>query len=91
MTRAFYRHPSTVLLETGVPIAVVAPPGLAAACAHAWIWAEFSGGRVMIGAHNPQIAATALVSGSDLATSRVTVFGRVTGLPLAPLKQFVRR
>lgn len=57
----------------------VVPFGLAEARAHAWIWAELAGGGVLIGAHDLQIAATAMVSGSEVATLKVREFGRVLG------------
>jgi predicted nucleic acid-binding protein len=42
------------------------------------------------GVHDLQIAATALVSGSEVATLNVTGFGRVPGLAVAELAPFVR-
>ncbi len=72
---------------TNVP---VIPFGLAEARAHARIWAELAGAGVLIGAHDLQIAATALVAVSEVATLNVTEFGRVPGLPLAELAPFVR-
>ena len=72
---------------TNVP---VIPFGLAEARAHARIWAELAAAGVLIGAHDLQIAATALVAGSEVATLNVTEFGRVPGLPLAELTPFVR-
>jgi tRNA(fMet)-specific endonuclease VapC len=68
----------------------VIPFGLGEARAHARIWAELAGGGVLIGAHDLQIAATALVAGSSLATLNVSEFGRVPGLQLAELTPFVR-
>ena len=68
----------------------VIPFGLAEARAHARIWAELAAAGVLIGAHDLQIAATALVAGSEVATLHVTEFGRVPGLPLAELTPFVR-
>ena len=68
----------------------VIPFGLAEARAHARIWAELAGGGVLIGAHDLQIAATAVVSGSEVATLNVREFGRVPGLRCAELTSFIR-
>ena len=68
----------------------VIPFGLAEARAHARIWAELAAAGVLIGAHDLQIAATALVAGSEIATLNVSEFRRVSGLPLAELAPFVR-
>ena len=68
----------------------VIPFGLAEARVHARLWAELAGAGVLIGAHDLQIAATALVAGSEVATLNVAEFGRVPSLPLAELAPFVR-
>ncbi len=68
----------------------VIPFGLAEARAHARIWAELAAAGVLIGAHDLQIAATALVAVSEVATLNVTEFGRVPGMLLAELAPFVR-
>lgn len=68
----------------------VIPFGLAEARAHARIWAALSAAGVLIGAHDLQIAATALVAGSAVATLNVSEFGRVPGLMLADLAPFMR-
>ena len=68
----------------------VIPFALAEARAHARIWAELASAGVLIGAHDLQIAATALVAGSELATLNVKEFRRVSGLQLAELISFVR-
>ena len=68
----------------------VIPFGLAEARAHARIWATLADAGVLIGAHDLQIAATALVAGSEVATLNVTEFRRVPGLQLAELTPFVR-
>ena len=68
----------------------VIPFALAEARAHARIWAELAAAGVLIGAHDLQIAATALVAGSEVATLKVKEFSRVPGLPLAELEPFVR-
>ena len=68
----------------------VIPFALAEARAHARIWAELESAGVLIGAHDLQIAATALVAGSELATLNVKEFRRVSGLQLAELMPFVR-
>lgn len=71
---------------TNVP---VIPFGLAEARAHARVWAELAAASVLIGAHDLQIAATALGAGSAVATLNVTEFRRVSGLPLAEPTPFV--
>jgi len=68
----------------------VIPFGLAEARAHARIWAELAGAGALIGAHDLQIAATALVAGSEVATLNLNEFGRVPGLTLAAITPFVR-
>ena len=68
----------------------VIPFGLAEARAHARIWATLADTGALIGAHDLQIAATALVAGSEVATLNVTEFHRVPGLQLAELTPFVR-
>jgi len=68
----------------------VIPFGLAEARAHARIWAELASAGALIGPHDLQIAATALVARSEVATLNVTEFGRVPGLSIAGLAPFVR-
>lgn len=68
----------------------VIPFGLAEARAHARIWAELAEAGMMIGAHDLQIAATALEAGSEVATLNDNEFGRVPGLQLAALTAFMR-
>ncbi len=68
----------------------VIPFALAEARAHARIWAELAAAGVLIGAHDLQIAATALVAGSAVATLNTAEFSRVSGLSLAVLTPFVR-
>lgn len=68
----------------------VIPFGLGEARAHARIWAELAGAGVRIGAHDLQVAATALVAGSEVATLNVDELGRVPGLRLAELSPFMR-
>jgi tRNA(fMet)-specific endonuclease VapC len=65
--------------------------GLAEARAHARIWAALATAGTLIGAHDLQIAATALVAGSTVATLNVDEFRRVPGLHLAELAEFVQR
>ncbi len=68
----------------------VIPFGLTEARAHARIWAKLAEAGALIGAHDLQIAATAIVAGSDVATLNVHEFRRVSGLRIAELKSFVR-
>jgi len=68
----------------------VIPFGLAEAWAHARIWAELANAGPLIGTHDLQIAATALVANSAVATLTVHEFSRVPRLQLAELTPFVR-
>jgi len=49
-----------------------------------------AGAGALIGTHDLQIAATALVAGSEVATLNLNEFSRVPGLPLATITPFVR-
>lgn len=69
----------------------VIPFGLAEARTHARIWAALAVSGNIIGAHDLQIAATALVAGSTVATTNVAEFRRVPGLLLADLAAFASR
>ena len=65
--------------------------GLAEARVHARVWAALAAAGTPIGAHDLQIAATALVAGSAVATLNQDEFRRVPALTLAPLAGFLRR
>jgi len=67
----------------------VIPFGLAEARTHARIWAVLASAGTPIGTHDLQIAATALLAGSAVATLNREEFSRVAGLELAPLERFV--
>jgi predicted nucleic acid-binding protein len=58
------------------------PTGIAAA--------ELAAAGLILGAHELQIAATAIEAGSEVATLNVDKFGRVPGLQLAKLAAYVR-
>ena len=68
----------------------VIPFGLAEARTHARIWASLAAAGTPIGAHDLQVAATALVAGSEVATLNADEFRRVPSLALAPLAPFLR-
>lgn len=68
----------------------VIPFGLAEARAHARIWAALAAAGTPVGSHDLQVAATALVAASAVATLNVDEFRRVPGLTLAALAPFVR-
>ncbi|HEY0780598.1 MAG TPA: PIN domain-containing protein [Gemmatirosa sp.] len=68
----------------------VIPFGLAEARAHARIWASLAAAGTPVGSHDLQVAATALVAGSAVATLNVDEFRRVPGIALAALTPFVR-
>jgi predicted nucleic acid-binding protein len=67
----------------------VIPFGLAEARAHARIWAALAAAGTPIGAHDLQVAATALVADSAVATFNSDEFRRVSGLVLAPIARFL--
>lgn len=67
----------------------VLPFGLAEARIHAHVWTSLAAAGTLIGAHNLQIAATALAAGSVLATLNQDEFHRVPALSLAPLPDFL--
>jgi tRNA(fMet)-specific endonuclease VapC len=69
----------------------VIPFGLAEARVHARIWATLAAAGTPIGAHDLQVAATALVAGSAVATLDDAEFSRVPALAIAPLAGYVRR
>lgn len=68
----------------------VVPFGLPQARVYAGIWAALAAKGRVIGAHDLQVAATALTLGSTVATLNQKDFKRVTGLALAPLTRFVK-
>ena len=55
---------------------------LVVARTHAYVWSQLSREGRMIGAHDLQIAATALAHGSSLLTANVREFERVHGLAI---------
>lgn len=63
--------------------------GLGEARLHAELWAELADGGTRIGAHDLQIAATAIAGGDALVTLNQREFGRVPGLTLLPIGDFV--
>jgi len=65
------------------------PFGLGEARLHAELWAELAEGGTSIGAHDLQIAATAIAGGDTLVTLNHRDFGRVPGLTLQPISDFV--
>jgi predicted nucleic acid-binding protein len=68
----------------------VIPFGLAEARAHARTRAALAAGGTLVGAHDLQVAATALVAGSAVATLNEAEFRRVPGLALAEFGAFRR-
>jgi tRNA(fMet)-specific endonuclease VapC len=58
------------------------PFDLATARVHAQLWADFAQQGITLGAHDLQIAATALSRGWSLATSNSQDFARIPGLLL---------
>jgi tRNA(fMet)-specific endonuclease VapC len=68
----------------------VIPFGLAEARSHARIWAALAAAGTPIGPHDLQVAATALVAGSAVATLNEDEFRRVPGISLASIAPFQR-
>jgi tRNA(fMet)-specific endonuclease VapC len=67
-------------VETALSLFPVLPFDLAAARVHAAIWADLASRGEPIGAHDLQIAATALAAGLALLTVNQRHFDRVAGL-----------
>lgn len=63
---------------------------LSQARCHARIWADLESRGSMIGAHDLQIAATALALGHEVATLNVREFQRVAGLRVVDATPFWR-
>ena len=63
-----------------VQAVTVVPFGLAVARIHAELWAKLTSRGDMIGAHDLQIAATAMTLGHSVITGDVRAFKRVPGL-----------
>ncbi|MGQ0642531.1 MAG: PIN domain-containing protein [Gemmatimonadaceae bacterium] len=68
----------------------VIPFGLAEARTHASLWAGLAAKGRVIGAHDLQVAATALSIGSAVATLNQKEFKRVPGLALVPVARFAK-
>jgi tRNA(fMet)-specific endonuclease VapC len=68
----------------------VIPFGLAEARRHARVWAALAAAGTPIGVHDLQVAATALVVDSAVATPNEGAFRRVPGISLAALAPFRR-
>lgn len=68
----------------------VVPFGLAEARIHASLWAGLAAKGRVVGAHDLQVAATALSVGSAVATLNQKDFKRVPGLALVPVARFVK-
>ncbi len=62
------------------------PYGVLEARAHAQLWAELSRTGSLIGAHDLQVAATALAQDWAVATLNHLEFSRVPGLTLTPVQ-----
>ena len=95
--------PSQIVESVGLAVAITAlkerpelanipvmPFGLAEARAHARIWAALAAAGTPVGSHDLQVAATALVAASAVATLNVDEFRQVPGLTLAAVAPFVR-
>lgn len=68
----------------------VIPFGLAEARVHARVWAALAAAGTPIGAHDLQVAATALVADSAVATLNEDEFRRVPGIGVAAIAPFRR-
>ena len=69
---------------------MVLPFELAEARCHARLWADLANRGAIIGAHDMQIAATALAQGHQVATLNAVEFQRVTGLAVLDAASFRR-
>lgn len=69
---------------------VVMPFGLLEARVHARLWATLAIKGKLIGAHDLQVAATAIAIGSSVATLNQKEFKRVPGLSLLPVSRFLK-
>lgn len=70
----------SAFVEAVLSLVPIRPFGLREARRHAELWAGLSREGPLIGPHDLIIAATALASGSGLATLNLREFGRVPGL-----------
>jgi tRNA(fMet)-specific endonuclease VapC len=68
----------------------VVPFGLPQVRVYAGIWAGLAAKGRMVGAHDLQVAATALTLGNSVATLNQKDFKRVAGLSLVPLARFMK-
>lgn len=66
------------------------PFGLAEARIYARLWAALAARGKMIGAHDAQVAATALSIGSAVVTLNQKEFKRLPGLTVTPVARYVR-
>lgn len=86
--RAAVRAARSSFVEGVLANVPVLPFGLAEARVHARLWAVFAAEGRMIGPHDLQIAATAVATGSTVATLNAAEFRRVPGLNLAAVERF---
>jgi predicted nucleic acid-binding protein len=74
------RRQRLALVDAVLDLVEPIPFDVRAARAHAGLWADLRRSGVAIGAHDLQIAATALANGHELVTANPRDFGRVPGL-----------
>lgn len=77
-------------VEALLAVLFVQPFGMPEARVHARIWAELAGQGNLIGAHDLQIAATALAHDCEVATLNLREFRRVPGLKVADATPFAQ-
>lgn len=85
-----HRHRRAAMIERHLSDLAVLDFDFAVARHHARLWAALRDGGNLIGAHDLQIAATALCHQFSLATLNHDEFARVPALPLVPTTPFVR-
>jgi tRNA(fMet)-specific endonuclease VapC len=83
----FKRHQFVERIVADFP---VLPFDLSAARIHARLWAALAARGVLIGPHDLLVAATAIASGSAVASLNQKEFKRIPDLALVPITAFAR-
>lgn len=89
--RAGVRERRSAFVDALVDAIPVLPFGLPEARRYAALWAELARKGTMIGPHDLLIGATALARGHALATLSQREFGRVPGIRLVPIAEYLRQ
>lgn len=83
----FRRHQFVERIVADFP---VLPFDLAAARAHARLWASLAARGLLVGPHDLLVAATAIAIGSPVASLNQKEFKRIPDVALVPITAFVR-